>query len=257
VSEVVLRGHPTWAHVPSRNGQTVLLLHGGMSSSASLLNSIGPRLKRDFRVAAFDRRGHGRTADTEMPFSYEDMADETIAFLEYLDRRCHIVGHSDGGIVALIVALRRPDLVRRMVAVGANYHFSGLHDMPEMDLRGPYFAEWAMKYGAVSPDGPEHAVAVANKTALMQRMQPNLKISDLRGITVPTLIMAGDDDIPTLAHTCSMYEAIPNAQLAIIPGTSHMVLKERTKESARVIRRFLRGPQTPLTLLPVRRGFIG
>ena len=78
-----------------------MLLHGGMSSSASLLKSIGPSLAKRYRVAAFDRRGHGRTADTDEPFSYDAMADETIAFIEYLERRVHLVGHSDGGNVAL------------------------------------------------------------------------------------------------------------------------------------------------------------
>src|ERR1700731_137397 len=98
-------GHPTWVKVPARQRPAVILLHGGMSSSASLLPTIGPGLARHYSIGAFDRRGHGRTADTDQPFTYESMAEETIAFIESLDRRVHLVGHSDGGNVALLVGL--------------------------------------------------------------------------------------------------------------------------------------------------------
>jgi pimeloyl-ACP methyl ester carboxylesterase len=83
--------------------------------------------------------------------------------------------------------------------------------------------------------------------------QPTLTTQDLATISVPTLVMAGDDDVATLSHTCSMYEAIPEAQLAIVPGTSHMLLKERTKESVRIIDHFLRSKLPPVTFVPMRR----
>jgi pimeloyl-ACP methyl ester carboxylesterase len=253
VTTIVLNGHPTWARLPRGKGPTVVLLHGGMSSSASLLKSIGPALARRYRVAAFDRRGHGRTADTDEPFSYEAMAIETIAFIEYLKRRVSLIGHSDGGNVALIVAMRRPDLVRRVVAVGANYHFDGLMPLPSFDVESEDFAQWAQRFGENSPDGPAHARAIEAKTRLMTFSQPTLSTRDLATIAVPVLVMAGDDDVATLAHTCSMYEAIPEAQLAIVPGTSHMLLKERTKESVRIIEHFLRSKVPPVTFAPLRR----
>lgn len=95
----------------------MLLLHGGIVDSRSLLDSIGPALAEPYRVAAFDRRGHGRTADTAEPLHYDAMADETIGVLEYLDRPAHLVGHSDGGDVGLLVAMRPPDLVQRVVMI--------------------------------------------------------------------------------------------------------------------------------------------
>jgi pimeloyl-ACP methyl ester carboxylesterase len=253
VTTIALNGHPTWARLPRGKGPTVVLLHGGMSSSASLLGSIGPGLSKHYRLAAFDRRGHGRTADTDEPFSYDAMATETIAFVEYLDRRVHLVGHSDGGNVALLVAMRRPDLLRRVVAIGANYHYKGLLPMPAFDTESDGFAEWAQRFGENSPDGPEHARAVEEKTRIMTFSQPTLKLKELETITVPVLVMAGDDDVATLVHTCSMYEAIPKAQLAIVPGTSHMLLKERTKESVRIIDHFLSSTFPPVTLAPMRR----
>lgn len=253
VTLIDLHGHPTWARLPKGKGPIVLLLHGGMSSSASLLKSIGPPLAKRYRVAAFDRRGHGRTGDTEEPFSYDAMASETIAFIEHLKRPVHVVGHSDGGNVALLVAMRRPDLLRRVVAVGANYHFEGLLPVPTFDLESEDFAQWAVRFGKHSPDGPDHARAVEEKTRIMTFSQPTLTPQDLATIHVPVLVMAGDDDVATLAHTCSMYEAIPESQLSIVPGTSHMLLKERTKECVRIIEHFLGARLPPVTYAPMRR----
>jgi len=253
VTTISLNGHPTWAHVPKRKGPTIVLLHGGMSSSASLLKSIGPPLAKRARVVAFDRRGHGRTGDTDEPFSYESMATETIAFIEYLKRRVDLVGHSDGGNVALIVAMRRPELVRRVVAIGANYHFEGLMPLDSFDTESEEFAEWAQRFGELSPDGPEHARAVEEKTRIMYGSQPTLTTHDLATISVPVLVMAGDDDVATLSHTCSMYESIPQGQLSIVPGTSHMLLKERTKESVRIIEHFLTSKLPPVTFAALRR----
>ena len=210
-------------------------------------------MAKRFRVAAFDRRGHGRTKDTDEPFSYDAMATETVAFIEYLDRRVHLVGHSDGGNIALLVAMRRPDLLRRVVAIGANYHHEGLMPMAPFDSESEAFSEWAQRFGENSPDGPEHARAVEEKTRIMTFSQPTLTPKDLATIPVPVLVMAGDDDVATLSHTCSMYEAIPQGQLSIVPGTSHMLLKERTKESVRIIDHFLVSKLPPVTFAPLRR----
>jgi pimeloyl-ACP methyl ester carboxylesterase len=222
-----------------------------------MLRSIGPGLSRSFNVGAFDRRGHGRSADTNEPFTYEDMAEETIAFLELLDRRVHLVGHSDGANIALLVALRRPDLLKRMVVIGANYHYEGLVNFPLLQPGDPGFEQWALKYAAHAPEGIGHAAAVLAKTNEMFRTGPTLTPEDLAAIEVPTLVMAGDDDVATLEHTTSLYESIPVAQLAVIPGTSHAVLKERTKDCVHFIERFLRQKLPVVTYSPIRRASKG
>jgi pimeloyl-ACP methyl ester carboxylesterase len=253
VTTLKLNGHPTWAKVGRGSSPRVVLLHGGLSSSASLLKSIGPRLARDFSVSAFDRRGHGRTADTADPFHYQSMADETAAFLTHLGGRAHLVGHSDGGIVALLTALARPDLVNRVVAVGANFHFDAVASPGSLTFEGPDFEQWAAEYGARSPDGVAHARAVADKTLALFATEPTLTPADLAAMSRPVLVMCGDDDVVDLEHTITLYQSLPEAQLAIVPGTSHAVLKERPKESARIIRRFLTDRLPPVTLQPVRR----
>ena len=254
MTHISLNGHPTWTYVSKRKKKpSLVLLHGGMSSSGSLLRNLAPHFDKNYRVAAFDRRGHGRTADTDAPFHYEEMADETIAFLEHLGGKHFVVGHSDGGNVALIVAMRRPDLLKRVVLVGANYHFDGMRLMPMFHLEGEQFEEWATKYGELSPSGKEHARDVITKTLHMFDTEPAFSVDDLAKITVPMLVMAGDDDLMELSHTSSLYEAVPGAQLAIVPGTSHAVLKEKTKLSAKLIRNFFEDDYPPVTYQPSRR----
>ena len=128
-----INGHPTCVDDRGGPGESLLLLHGGLSNSDELLDTIGASLEKGYRLVAFDRRGHGFTADTDAEFHYADMATETTRVLEEaVHGPAHLVGWSDGGIIALLVALERPDLVDKLVVVGTNYHYNAL--MPyEMD----------------------------------------------------------------------------------------------------------------------------
>ncbi len=248
-----LLGHRTWYQPAKGHGKLVVLLHGGLSNSNSMWHSIGPGLRRHFAVSAFDRRGHGRTSDTSEPFTIEAMADETIAFLNFLGRRAHLVGHSDGANVALAVAMRRPDLVRRVVAIGANYHHSGLMAMEPFTPASASFADFAESYGALAPEGASHAAAVVEKSRQLVETEPHWTREDLERISRPVLVMAGDDDVMTMSHLTSMYESLAEAQLAVVPGASHGVLRERTKLATGLICDYLRSSHPPLTRTPVRR----
>ena len=87
----------------------------------------------------------------------------------------------------------------------------------------------------------------------MWAVEPTLTTDDLRKISAPVLVMAGDDDLMTLAHTASLYESLPSGQLAVIPGTSHAVALEKPDLVSRLIQDFLVGPGKPKTSMPVRR----
>ena len=130
MSYVSILGHQTWTSTGTEKDQTVLLLHGGLSNSDLMLDAIGGPLAERYHVATFDRRGHGRTADTSEPFHYRDHGGRDDRVLEYLGGPAHLVGWSDGGNVGLLVALQRPDLVGRLVLIGSNYHHDGLLPMP-------------------------------------------------------------------------------------------------------------------------------
>lgn len=232
----------------------VLLLHGGLSNSDALLDSIGVPLGTQYRIAAFDRRGHGYTADSPEPFHYDTMVDETIAVIEHIGGPVHIVGWSDGGIIGLMLALRRPDLMGRLVAIGANFHFNGgepsHHERPQPN---PIFEMLRAGYVERTPDGEEHFPAIRDKTFHMFGTEPSLTVDDLATIALPVLVMAADDDVIALSHTCAMYEAIPGAQLSIVPASSHAVPEEQPDEVARIIAGFLERPLPITTRVPIRR----
>jgi pimeloyl-ACP methyl ester carboxylesterase len=245
-------GRQTWFADSRGAGEPVLMLHGGISDSEMLLDPLEPALGERFRILAFDRRGHGRTADTEGPFHYDDMATESIAAIEKLiGGPAHLVGWSDGGNVALLVALRRPDLVRSLVLIGANFHFDGNMPMGPGDGSGPKVMR--DRYAERSPDGAEHFAAVFEKSRAMWAGEPTLTTDDLRKISAPALVLVGDDDLMTLAHTASLYESLPQGRLAVIPGTSHAVVMEKPELVGLLINDFLSDPGKPKTDMPVRR----
>ena len=247
---VEINGHPTWVDEHGSGDKTILMMHGGMSNSDTL-EALTQALAEHYRVVAFDRRGHGRTADTDAPFHYDDMATEAIGVLEQVvGGPAHIVGWSDGGNVGLLTAMRRPDLVDRMVVIGANFHFEGA--MP-VDVDPGFTDMIRAGYVERSPDGEEHFEAHIGKAMTMIETEPTLTTDDLCKIDTPTLVLVGDDDLLTLAHTAELYESLPAGQLAVVPGTSHILPIERPDETARIILHFLEADVPPTTFMPIRR----
>jgi pimeloyl-ACP methyl ester carboxylesterase len=180
------------------------------------------------------------------------MATEAVRVIEQvIGGPSHLVGWSDGGIVALLVALERPDLVQKLVVIGTNYHHSGMLPV-EPDPESPLMQALVSAYVERSPDGPEHLEVVYAKTVAMFSSEPTLTTSDISLIRQPTLVVAGDDDAMTLSHTCSLYEALPQGQLAVIPAASHALPVEHPALLARLTADFL-AAEPPRTLLPVRR----
>lgn len=248
---VPIGGHDTWVDDGGGSGEPVLLLHGGLSHSGVLADALGPGLAARYRTVTFDRRGHGRTADSSAPFHYPDMVAETIGVLEsVVGAPAHLVGWSDGGIVALLVALERPELVRRIVVVGANFHYDAFRPA---DAAPSFAAAVRSGYGDRSPDGAGHFGAVVRKSFALWTSEPALTVADLARIPQPALVVAGDDDQVPLAHTCTLFEALASGQLAIVPGASHALPLEQPAALARLVTGFLGSSGTPHTLAPLRR----
>ncbi|MFE0251380.1 alpha/beta fold hydrolase [Streptomyces sp. NPDC059010] len=255
---VQLPGVRTWYDADGDgDADPLLLLHGGFCTNETWQAQRGDLAAR-YRVLLPERRGHGRTPDVAGPLSYQDMADDTVAFIEtVVGGPAHLVGWSDGGIVALLVALARPDLVRKVVAMGANFRPAPecLADpamFTELDPDGPGMAPFREMYEAVSPDGADHWPVVAGKLTEMITTQPDLTTDDLARIAVPTLVLVGDDDLMTLEHTVALYRAIPGSELAVVPGASHALPLEKPAEVNRIVLDFLDNEPAP-TMLPIRR----
>jgi pimeloyl-ACP methyl ester carboxylesterase len=168
------------------------------------------------------------------------MAKDTIAFLEeVIGGPAHVVGHSDGAPVALIAALRRPDLIRRLVFASGVFRHDGWAP-GAIDLDDETTAFFTAYHGAVSPDGPEHFPVIAEKLHRMHSEEPTLTVADLAGYPGPSLVMVGDDDdeIP-MEHTLALREGLPRAQLAVVPGTGHGLLADKPELCNRLIVEFL------------------
>ncbi|MDQ3856181.1 MAG: alpha/beta hydrolase [Chloroflexota bacterium] len=252
---IELPGVKTWYEVEGE-GDSILLLHGGFCT-----NETWGLQRADFaanhRVFLPERRAHGHTPDVEGRLSYHDMAKDTIDFLtSVVGSPAHLVGWSDGGIVALLVAIARPDLVRKIAVTGANFKPAPEIGMAEMldglNADAPDMAMFRAMYEAASPDGPEHWPIVVGKLAEMYRVEPDISIEDLGRISAPTLVLVGDDDVVTLEHTIELYRALPNSELAVVPGTSHAHFMEKPSLVNRIILDFLDNDPVP-TMLPVRR----
>jgi pimeloyl-ACP methyl ester carboxylesterase len=255
---VDIGGLKTW-YDTAGEGDPLVLLHGGISTNDTWGSQI-PAFAERFNVIAVERRGHGHTPDVEGPFNYSDMANDTIGFLETLVKQpAHLVGWSDGGIVGLLVAIERPDLVRKLVAISANTNPGGvvpetqeMHDRPADD---PGLEMFRSLYVASSPDGPEHWPVVFAKFLEMISTQPDIKPDELARIKPPTLVVSGDDDMVTLEHTLEMYRAIPGSELAVVPGTSHALQFEKPDLVNRIVLDFLEKDPVP-TMLPFRRAAV-
>ena len=252
---VELPGVRTWYEVEGQ-GDPLVLLHGGFCTN----ETWGPQradFAADHRTFLPERRAHGHTPDVVGPLSYHDMAEDTIDFLSsVVGGPAHLVGWSDGGIVALLVAIRRPDLARKIVATGANFkpppQIGMAEGLDELDADAPEMEMFRSMYEAASPDGAEHWPVVVGKMTEMFRAEPDIPIEDLGRIDAPTLVLVGDDDFVPLEHTIELYRTIPNSELAVVPGTSHAHFMEKPSLVNRIILEFLDNDPVP-TMLPVRR----
>jgi pimeloyl-ACP methyl ester carboxylesterase len=231
-------------------GEPVVLLHGGFTDSRSFDGNLAGLADR-FRIFLLDRRGHGRTPDVDGPLTLELMARDTIAFLEkVVGEPARLVGFSAGAVVALLAALRRPELVERLVLVSGLFHRDAWILAPSSD--GDLPPGLVAAYGEVSPDGVEHIEIVRARIVEAAAVEPAMSADDLRGVHCRTLVMAGDDDLVTLEHTLALYRGIQRSELAVIPGTSHTLLLEKPAMCTGLIADFLSTGPVP-TMVPIRR----
>ena len=257
---VDLDGVRTW-YATHGAGEPLVYLHGGFSDSRELAPLL-PRYAERFHVHTPDRRGHGRTPDVDGPFDFERLAGDIAAFVErVVGGPAHLVGFSDGATTALHVALRRPDLVRRLVLISGQYHADGLlpgllapnfADDPAAAAAAMLSSRLHRRYVEVSPDGPDHFLTVTEKILRMAATEPRLDVRDLAGVRARTLVVAGDDDAIAAEHTLALYRGIPDAELAVVPGTSHVLISEKPDLVGQLVLDFLTtGPVR--TLAPIRR----
>lgn len=224
-------------------GAPLLYLHGA-TEYIGYSDELVRRLAGRFRVVQPEQQGHGRTPDRPGPIHYSGMASDTIALIEAMQlQRPHIVGFSDGGILAIEMAMRRPELIGGVVAIGTNVSVSGFTAEAQAWLAEvrpvTWYPEHAAVYAQLSPDGAGHWPEFAQKVIAMARSEPEIPLAELGRITSPVLIMGADHDLIRLEHLVDVYRAIPSAQLCIVPNASHELTVEAPELVSALILRFL------------------
>lgn len=241
---------PQWSHANRSgyvetwgdpSGDPVLLLHGGFCS-LEVLRPVGDLLAPQFAIHAPERAGHGRTPDSDGPYSYDDMVLETLAYLDSVGLDAvHVVGFSDGANVGYLMALRHPSRVRTLAAISGNVNTDAF--VPEEEHAAGMPAEHhervGREYAELSPDGAEHAEVVIGKLLDLWGREPALAFSELAAITAPTLVLVGEHDMIRRDHSQAIADAIPGSRFTVVPGTSHMLIVEEPAAVAAEVRELL------------------
>jgi pimeloyl-ACP methyl ester carboxylesterase len=226
-------------------------LHGGLSHSEKTKKYLLPAVKRNFKVFAYDRTGHGRTANQKGSFHFNFQTKELIAFLEDVVKEpAHLIGISDGANIAFMAAIARPELIRSVVSIGGNTTASQIRmkfGKPEVS------AESQAEHDRISPDHPSELIKKVATAFKVWRSEPSIAVTKLAKIKCPVLVLAGDDDVISAKESEKIYQAIANARLAIVPGASHAVIKEKTELVQALLKDFYANPDYPLTQSPISR----
>lgn len=219
-------------------GQPLVLLHGAYMT-ADAWGPVLPGLAERRRVIVPEMQGHGRTADADRPITYEGMADDTAALLRHLGiEEADVLGYSMGAGVGLQLAIRHPEMVRRMVLASASYTSEGmqpeLHEMaptitPEMFAGSPF----ETAYKEIAPN-PEDFPTLVEKLKLLDTTPFDWGAENVRGIESPTMIVVGDADAVRLEHAVEMFRLLGGGAMgdlaglskhhfAVLPGTAHFI----------------------------------
>jgi pimeloyl-ACP methyl ester carboxylesterase len=223
-------------------GRPLVLLHGGLMTIDLNFGPLLEPLAAGRQVIAVELQGHGHTADTGRPMTIEALAGDVVALLDHLGAaEADLFGFSLGGLVACAVAVGAPSRVGKLICASADPHRPpGRESVPLDEDRMPTQADFqAMRdaYEAVAPD-PAHFDEFAARASAMVHEFPGWT-DELRSLRVPTLLVYGDRDFSPLPDVVEMFGLLPNAQLAVLPGTTHMGVTRRTGELLALITPFL------------------
>ena len=239
-------------------GQPLVLLHGAFSAIGTSFGALLPGLARSRQVIGLELQAHGRTADIDRPLSLEQMADDTAAALRHIGiEQADLFGYSMGAAVALHVVLRHPDVVRKLVFMSATFNLGGVHPglmegLAEMKPEMMFGSPWHDEYVRIAPD-PDHFATFFAKKTEMDRNTRDVPAEAVAAIKSPTLIVIGDSDLVRPEHAVEMFRllgggvfgdvaGLPDSQLAILPGTTHVSIASRADLLLAIIPPFLDAP---------------
>jgi len=242
-----------------QRGRPIVFLHGAFSNIETDFGKMLPTIAKTRQVIAIEQQGHGRTADIDRPLTYEQMADDVAELLRQLRvTNADFVGYSMGGGIAMYLALRHPELVRKFVfAGGASYDPDGFY--PEL-LEGEkkmtpdafVGTPWLKAYMRIAPNKADWPKLV-EKIKTLDLTWRGLSDDQVRSIKIPTMLVVGDADVVRPEHVVKMFRllgggvpgdlaGLPRARLTVLPGTTHVTLITRTEWLLSMIPEFLDAP---------------
>ncbi len=243
------------------SGQPLVLLHGNLSTIGTSFGKVIPLLAPTRRVIAIEQQGHGHTADIDRPFSIGQWAEDTTALLHHLGvEQADFFGYSSGGAIALEIALHSPALVRKLIfAGGTSFRRDGIYpelqfsgEAPNLDyLDGSPFQQ---EYAKIAPL-PDNWHQLVMKIAALDSAIVDWPSETIAALQPPALLIIGDSDIVRPEHVVEMFRllgggvagdlvGLPRSQLAVLPGTTHVMLPDRAEWLASMVLAFLNASMT-------------
>lgn len=242
--------HVKWYYEIHGEGFPLLYLHGALDSIEHFRKNI-PVLAEHFKVIAVDRRGHGRSYDNLKPFLYSVLGEEVKLFLDNMKiDSAHVIGFSDGGNIGLYLASRYPQKIKKLIAIGSNYHAEGmtsgglhlLRTIKDEDLEKTLTqmqSKMVSDYNKLNPQ--------PNIDSFVRRGRPmwltsSVSTDEMKQIETPVLFIIGDrDPFIRLDHNVEMYGLLKNGQLSVFPKTGHPVHEEKQELFEKIVIDFLSG----------------
>jgi pimeloyl-ACP methyl ester carboxylesterase len=219
------------------DGPPLLMIHGNNGDLSAFSKNVS-YFASHYKVILADSRSQGRSVDPDHPLNFEMMADDYAALLDAMHvDSAYIIGWSDGGINALLLAIRHPAKVKKLVVTGANLwggpdpFAPGLWD----DMEKEYSAGLTKTYTSAKEKNDR-------KLFLLDWWEPHITLAQLHTLQAPSLIMAGDHDVISLPHTVLIYQNIPHANLWIVPNSGHPTMIEHADEFNRKVDEFFTQP---------------
>lgn len=203
-------------------GIPLVLLHGGGSTIETTYSRILPWLAKDHKVIAIELQAHGHTADIDRPMTFEQDADDVAALLQQLHiAKADIMGFSNGATTGLQIAIRHPELVRKLVLASGLYRrdgmmpgfFEGMEHATLEQMPAPL----ADAYRKINPD-PKGLQAMFHRDASRMVAFKDIPDADIKEIQAPALVISADKDVVTPEHALLLSRTLPHGQLVILPG---------------------------------------
>lgn len=210
-------------------GQPLLLIHGNGGSIVDFSKQI-PFFSKTYKVIVADSRAHGKSIDKQDALTYEMMSDDYAELLQKMNiDSAFVIGWSDGGINGLLLTIRHPEKVKKLIITGANLRPDSTAVEPDVFKRvSANYSKFKEQFAQKKDKTALDYTVLKYKRLLSE--QPNIDPKTLHNIKVPVLVIGGDNDVIKPEHTLEIFRNIPNANLWILPNSGHSTLVVYTHE---------------------------